>query len=124
MKELTFETMLAVFEEVFGRGLFWTMIVIAILVTMAYLYVLIRDRAMSMRKFLWAQLAMPFGAIGAVLFLQRVTHSGFRDIGGPVDVIILLGVAAIGAVGIAILVYTAQSLFRGKSSVEKLQQNF
>ncbi|WP_306259360.1 DUF5368 family protein [Pararhizobium sp. IMCC21322] len=24
----------------------------------------IRDRAMSMRKFLWAQLAMPFGAIG------------------------------------------------------------
>lgn len=124
MKELTFETMLAVLEEVFGRGLFWTMIVIAILVTLAYLYVLIRDRAMSMRKFLWAQLAMPFGAIGAVLLLQRVTHSGFRDIGGSVDVIILLGVAAIGAVGLAILVYTAQSLFRGKSNVGRFQQNF
>ena len=26
MKELTFETLLAVFEEIFGRGLFWAMV--------------------------------------------------------------------------------------------------
>lgn len=114
MKELTFETMIAVFEEIFGRGLFWAMVVAALVVTGAYLYVLIRDRAMSMRKFLWAQLSMPFGAIAAVLFVQAVTSSHFRDIGGAVDVIVLLGVAAMGAVGAAILVYTAQSLFRSK----------
>ena len=116
MKDLTFETLIAVFEEIFGRGLFWTMVVAALVVTGAYLYVLIRDRAMSMRKFLWAQLSMPFGAIAAVLFVQVVTNSHFRDIGGPVDVIVLLGVAAMGAVGAAILVYTAQSLFRHKSA--------
>lgn len=114
MKELTFETLIAVFEEIFGRGLFWAMVLAALVVTGAYLYVLIRDRAMSMRKFLWAQLSMPFGAIAAVLFVQAVTSSHFRDIGGPVDVIVLLGVAALGAVGAAILVYTAQSLFRRK----------
>lgn len=114
MKELTFETLIAVLEEIFGRGLFWAMVVAALVVTGAYLYVLIRDRAMSMRKFLWAQLSMPFGAIAAVLFVQAVTSSHFRDIGGPVDVIVLLGVAAMGAVGAAILVYTAQSLFRRK----------
>lgn len=114
MKELTFETLIAVFEEIFGRGLFWAMVVAALIVTGAYLYVLIRDRAMSMQKFLWAQLSMPFGAIAAVLFVQGVTSSHFRDIGGPVDVIVLLGVAVIGAVGAAILVYTAQSLFRRK----------
>lgn len=114
MKELTFETLIAVFEEIFGRGLFWAMVVAALVVTGAYLYVLIRDRAMSMRKFLWAQLSMPFGAVAAVLFVQAVTSSHFRDIGGPVDVIVLLGVAAMGAVGAAILVYTAQSLFRRK----------
>jgi hypothetical protein len=66
---------------------------------------------MSMRKFLLAQLAMPFGAVAAVVFVQSVTNSHLRDIGGPVDVIVLLGVAAMGAVGAAILVYTAQSLF-------------
>ena len=114
MKELTLETLLAVFEEIFGRGLFWAMVAAAVVVTLAYIYVLIRDRAMSMRKFLWAQVSMPFGAVAAVLFVQAMTHSHFRDIGGPVDVIVLLGVAAMGAVGAAILVYTAQSLFRRK----------
>ena len=112
MKDLTFGTLIAVFEEMFGRGLFWAMALVAAVITVLYLYVLIRDRAMSMRKFLYAQLSMPFGAIAAVLFVQGVTHSGFGDIGGPVDVIVLLGVAAMGAVGLAILVYTAQSLFR------------
>lgn len=116
MKELTLETLIAVFEEIFGRGLFWAMVVAAVVVTVAYLYVLIRDRAMSMRKFLWAQLSMPFGAIAAVLFVQAMTHSHFRDIGGPIDVIVLLGVAVMGAVGAAILVYTAQSLFRRPGS--------
>jgi uncharacterized membrane protein YhaH (DUF805 family) len=112
MDQMTPETMIAVFEEIFGRGLFWAMVLAAVVVTLAYLYVLIRDREMSMRKFLWAQLAMPFGAIAAVVFVQRMTSSHLRDIGGPVDVIVLLGVAVLGAVGIAILVYTAQSLFR------------
>ncbi len=112
MEQLTFGTMIAVFEEVFGRGLFWVMVMLAVVVTLAYVYVLIRDRAMSMRKFLLAQLSMPFGALVAVLFVQAVTHSGFSDIGGPIDVIVVLGIATIGAVGAAVLVYTAQSLFR------------
>jgi drug/metabolite transporter (DMT)-like permease len=115
MEQLTFETMLAVFEEIFGRGLFWAMVAAAVLVTLAYLYVLIRDRSMSMRKFLMAQLSMPIGAVAAVVFVQVMTHSHLRDIGGPVDVIVLLGVAVMGAIGIAILVYTAQSLIRGKA---------
>ncbi len=112
MKELTFETLIAVFEEIFGTGLFWTMVAAAVLITLAYLYVLIRDRSVSWRKFLLAQLSMPFGGIAAVLFVQWVTRSGFDDIGGPIDVIVLLGVAVLGAAGLAILVYTAQSLIR------------
>jgi hypothetical protein len=112
MKELTFVTMIAVFEEMFGTGLFWALVAVAAIITLAYLFVLFRDRAMSMRKFLWAQLSMPVGAVAAVVFVQQVTDSRFRDIGGPVDVIVLLGVAALGAVGLAILVYTGQSLLR------------
>lgn len=118
MKELTFETLIAVFEEIFGRGLFWAMVVAAALVTVAYLYVLIRDRALSMRKFLLAQLSMPVGAIAAVLFVQAMTHSHFRDIGGPIDVIVLLGVAVMGAIGIAILVYTIQALLGGRPKAD------
>lgn len=112
MKELTFQTLIAVFEEMFGRGLFWAMVAAAAVITALYLYVLVRDRALSMRKFLLAQLSMPVGAIAAVWFVQWITESHTRDIGGPIDVIVLLGVAAAGAVGMAILVYTMQSLIR------------
>ena len=110
MQELTFETMFAVFQEMFGAGLFWAMVIAALVVTMAYLYVLIRDRSVSWRKFLWAQLSMPVGAVLAVVFVQRITHSQFRDLGGPIDWLVLLGVALLGAVGAAILVYTVESL--------------
>lgn len=112
MQELTFGTMIAVFEEMFGRGLFWALTAIAAVITLAYAYVLIRDRTVSMRKFLWAQVSMPFGAIAAVMFVQAMTSSHFRDIGGPIDVIVLFGVAVLGAIGAAILVYTVQSLLR------------
>lgn len=110
MKELTLVTLIAVFEEIFGGGLFWAMVLVAILVTLAYLFVLVRDRSISWKKFLLAQLSMPVGALGAVLFVQAVTNSGFGDLGGPIDIVVLLGVAVLGAVGMAILVYTIESL--------------
>lgn len=113
MKELTLETLIAVFEEMFGRGLFWALVAAAVLVTGLYLYVLIRDRAMSMRKFLWAQLSMPVGAAGAVWFVLAITASRLSDMGGPIDWLVLAGIALVGAVGFAILVYVVQSLVRG-----------
>ena len=114
MKDLTLETLLAVFEEIFGRGLFWTMVVTAVVATCAYVFVLIRDRSVSWRKFLLAQLSMPVGAVAAVWFVLAVTHSKLQDVGGPVDVILFLGIAGAGAIGTAILVYTIQSVVRSK----------
>ena len=110
MKELTLETLIAVFEEIFGRGLFWLLVVAAVAITAAYVYVLVRDRSMSWKKFLLAQLAMPIGAVAAVWLVLTVTSSRLADIGGPIDVVVLLGVAALGAIGIAILVYTVEAL--------------
>jgi hypothetical protein len=116
MQQLTLETLIAVFEEIFGRVLFWSMVGAAVLITAGYLYVLIRDRHLSARKFLLAQMFMPFGAVAAVVFVQWATHSSLSDIGGPIDWIVLLGVAGAGAIGSAILVYTIQSLTKGRQS--------
>ena len=112
MKDMTFGTILAVFEEIFGIGLFWAMVAVAAIVTAGYIYVLIRDHSISWRKFLLAQLSMPIGAILAVWFVLVVTSSKLTDLGGPVDIIVFLGIAAAGAVGTAILVYTVQSFVR------------
>lgn len=118
MKELTLETLLAVFEEIFGQWLFWGMVVVAVVVTIAYLYVLIRDHAVNWRKFLLAQLSMPFGAVAAVWFVLYMAHSTLADVGGPIDVIVLLSIAVIGAIGAAVLVYTLQSLIMGRQEAE------
>jgi drug/metabolite transporter (DMT)-like permease len=110
MEEITLGTLIAVFEEMFGAALFWAMAAVAAAITLGWLYVLIRDRKVSWRKFLLAQLSMPVGAVAAVWFVMWITSSGPRHIGGPIDWIVLLGVAAAGAVGFALLVYVVQSL--------------
>ena len=112
MKELTLGTLIAVFEEIFGRGIFWLLVVVAAITTVAYLFVLIRDKNVSWSKFLLAQLSMPFGAVAAVWFVWTMTDSGLGDVGGPIDLMVLTGVAVLGAIGLAILVYTVQSLLK------------
>jgi uncharacterized membrane protein YhaH (DUF805 family) len=112
MEDFSLRTILAVFEEIFGRGLFWALVLLAVLFTAAWAWVLIRDRSLSMRKYLVAQLSMPFGAVAAVAFVLWITSSRLSDIGGPIDWLVLLGVAALGAVGLSIVVYVLQSLGR------------
>lgn len=51
-----------------------------------------------------------------MLSVHFMTDSGFRDIGGPIDLITLLTIAALDAIGMAILVYTAQSLILREQS--------
>ena len=118
MEEFSLMTLIAVFEEMFGRALWWVLVAVAVLITLAWLYILVRDRKVSWRKFLLAQLSMPVGAVAAVWFVLWITNSGLRDMGGPIDWIVMLGVAALGAVGLAILVYVAQSLLRGRAQPE------
>jgi threonine aldolase len=59
---------------------------------------------------------MPVGAVLAVWFVMVMTDSNLADIGGPVDVIVFFGIAAMGAVGGAILVYTVERLVLRRSS--------
>lgn len=126
MKEPTFETLIAVLEEIFGREVFWIMVLAVMLITLACLYVLIRDRSVSWRKFLLAQLSMPIGALLAVWFVMVMTDSHLSDLGGPIDVVVFLAVAVQGAIGTAILVYTVEALFfrdaRGKTSETRLHR--
>src|SRR5699024_12739910 len=97
MQELTIGTLIAVLEEMFGPVLFWALFALVAVVTVAYIYVVIRDRAVSMKEFLWAQLSMPIGAGVAVWLVMGSTDSGIVGLGGPVDCVVLLGVAVLGA---------------------------
>ncbi|MGC9417996.1 MAG: DUF5368 domain-containing protein [Rhodovulum sp.] len=112
MKELTLETLIAVFQEIFGAALFWTMVAVAIIITLASIFVLIRDRSIEGRYLARAELSAPIGAIAAILFVQYMTNSGFSDIGGPIDLIVLLGTGVAGAGGLIFLAYVVQAFMR------------
>lgn len=113
MQELTFSTLIAVFEEIFGPALFWAMVAAAMLVTLAFLYVVIRDRRIRAVSFLGAELMAPVGALGAILFVQWITSSGFRDIGGPIDLMMVMAIGLAGAGAMMLLTYTVLALVRG-----------
>ena len=110
MKDLTFETLIAVFEEIFGRGLFWALVVVAVVFGIAFVYVLIRDRGLRARRFLFAEVLAPFGAVAAIAFVLFITSSRLSDIGGPVDLIMLILIGLSGAVGVTIVAYTLRTL--------------
>jgi uncharacterized protein (DUF2062 family) len=118
MEELTFETMIAVFEEMFGPFVFWGLVAAIVLVTVGYIYVLIRDRSLGMRQFLIAQLFMPVGAVLAVWFVMAMTDSQLADLGGPIDIVLMIGIAVLGAIGGAILVYTVERLVFRRSAAD------
>ena len=113
MKELTFETLIAVFEEMFGRGLFWAMIVAFVVVAALFIVVVIRDSKIEASRLVRAELWAPVGAVIGISFVFYMTNSGLADIGGPIDAIMLIAIGVAGAVGITILAYIVQS-FRGR----------
>ena len=116
MKELTLGTLLAVLEEMFGTVLFWALVAVAVIVTVAFIYVVIRDRTLRSRWFLRAELVAPIGAIAAIWFVFAVTQSGLGDIGGPIDAIALILIGVAGAGGLTLLAYTVQAVLGRKES--------
>lgn len=116
MKELSIGMFIAVFEEIFGAPLFWTMVALAGVILLAFLWQIVRDHSLESRRFLRAELWAPVGALAAILFVQFVTNSGFSDIGGPIDVIVLILIGTAGAIGLTILAYVLLGLFGRKAA--------
>lgn len=116
MQELTFGTLIAVFEEMFGTGLFWAMVVLAGLGLLAFLFVLLRERTFVSSRFLRAELVGLVGGFLAILFVQYITSSGFSDIGGPVDLIVVALIWIAGAIGTVMAAYVVQGLLFGKKA--------
>ena len=113
MKELTVGTMIAVLQEMFGPILFWALVAAVVVVTLAFVYVVVRDRSLRSRWFLRAELVAPVGAIAALWCVVAITRSGFGDIGGPIDAIALIAIGIAGAGGLTLLAYTVQAVLGG-----------
>lgn len=111
MKELDPLVFLAVFEEMLGAWL-WIGLAAAAVTLVAFAYVLVRDKGFRPRRLVWSEVVALLGGVAAVVIMQRVTHSGFSDIGGPIDWVLGIAIFATGAVLALVASYAALGLAR------------
>lgn len=111
MKELDIFVFLSVFQEMLGP-LLWVLLILGAVILVLFLAVLVRDRGLSYRRFVRAELVGLVGGVLAVLFMQQITSSRFSDLGGPVDLMLVALIWLAGAIGATLLAYLAQSIQR------------
>ncbi len=110
MKDLDIATLLAVFQEMLGWTL-WPLLLLAAAATIAFVFVLLRDRGVVARRLVWAEAIGLAGGVAAVLIMQAVTYSRFADLGGPVDWLLVVGIFVAGLIGSAVGAYAVMGLF-------------
>ncbi len=110
MEEVTIGAIIAIFEAMFGAFLFWFLVILAIAMVTFIIVLKVRNKRFKSEHYLWAKIAAPIGAIFAVLFMMWFNNSGFHDLGGPIDVILVLFLAIGGAIAAAMVAYLAQYL--------------
>lgn len=110
MKELDVATFVAVFQEMLG-GTLWALVALAALATLAFLWVLLRDRGVVARRLVWAEALGLVGGVAAVVVMFLVTNSGLRDLGGPVDWLLVVGIFAGGVIATTVGAYALLGLF-------------
>lgn len=118
MKELEIGVFASVFIEMLGPLLFWLLALATLLVTVAFVWVLIRDRGLDSRRLVRAQVLGLAGGLAAILAMQWITNSGFGDIGGTVDLMLVALIFILGTIGAAILAYTVQAVVLGEPALE------
>jgi hypothetical protein len=111
MKDLDAWVFFAVFQEMLGPWL-WVALAAGALALAGFVLVLLRDRGLRPRRLVWAEVAAIMGGIAAILVMQRVTHSGFADIGGPIDWVLGIAIFAGGAMATLIAAYALLGLMR------------
>ena len=112
MKELDAATLLAIFQDILGWAL-WPLVGLAVAGTLAFAFVLWRDRGVVARRLVWAEAIGLAGGVAAVLVMQALTASRFADLGGPVDWLLVVAIFAGGLVGSAIGAYALMGLLAG-----------
>ena len=106
MKELDPLIFWYVFQEMLGAPLLWLLIILIAGGTLAFLFLLFKERTIIARRMVGAQAIGLLGGALALVVMAKVSSSGFTDAGGPADWFLIALVFGLGAVGTTVLGYT------------------
>ncbi len=100
----------AVLVEMMGPWLLWSLVLLAAFGIIAFIWVFLRERGLSSKRLVIAEVLGLFGGIGALVLMAYVTLSGFTDAGGPVDWLLVGLIWGGGLAGTTILSYALMGL--------------
>ncbi|MCG6114189.1 MAG: DUF5368 domain-containing protein [Mesorhizobium sp.] len=112
MQDLDPLVFFAVFQEMLGLWL-WVLLAAAALGIGSFVYALVRDRGLRAGRFVIAQLVGVVGGFAALFFMWWITSSSIANVGGAIDVVLVLAIWVGGFLGGTILSYGLMSLTRG-----------
>lgn len=107
MNKLDPLVLIAVFKEMLGAPLLWFLISATVLGTLAFVTLLIKERAIVPTRRAYCQALGLIGASLAWVLMAKLSSSGFADAGGPIDWVVMAFVFALGFVGSSAFFYTA-----------------
>lgn len=106
MKEFDLHMILAIFQEMLGPFL-WLLLALSGIGTVAFVLLLALERRIALLRLVWSELVGLFGGVMSLVFMAEISSSGYSDAAGPADWILLALVFVLGAIGTAIMAYTA-----------------
>lgn len=105
----------AVLHEMLGP-LLWLIVAGSVVATVAFIWLLVRDRGLVSRRFVTSELVGVAGGFAAVAVMLVATQSRLGDVGGPVDWLLVALIWLIGAGGTTVLVYDLWGLWAGRTA--------
>ncbi len=107
MSELDPVILFSVFKEMLGGPLLWLMLVVIVGGTLAFAFLLIREKGIIATRMLRCQAVGVLGGMSALVVMAKVSSSGFTDAGGPADWFLIALVFGLGLVGTTVITYGA-----------------
>ncbi len=108
MKEFEISVFITIFEEMFGFFLWWSLVVIGVVVATLFFYFIIKEKFFSFKL---PSITALFGAIIAIFVVLSLTDSTLGDLNGTVDFVLIFLVALSGAIATFACVYVIQSIY-------------
>jgi hypothetical protein len=111
MSELDPAVFWAVFTEMLG---FWIYVIIAVAAVTTVLFVraLLQEHGLDFRRFVLSQALGLAGGLAALVFMWWITNSSTRDVGGPIDALLVGAIYLLGWAGATMLFYAVSGLLR------------
>lgn len=105
MKELDPVIMFSVFQEMLGAPLLWSLILVIVGGTAAFISLLAKEKGIIASRMVRCQFLGVLGGILALVVMVKVSSSGFTDAGGPADWFLIALVFGLSLIGTTIIAY-------------------